>query len=189
VQLPGYRAALERGWSPDNLRGAAAITETLARIEADAAAFIALTHDPEAQGPPVTLLDGSTRPRIPGLSRWIWHGGAADDEPDGFCGVIGLRWLPGTAELPPHVLGHVGYSVVPWRRGQGHATRALGLLLAVAREQGLPWVDLTTDPDNTASQRVITANGGQLLGAYDRGPAWGHSAALRYRIALEPTPP
>ncbi len=182
AQLPGYRAALERGWSPDNLRGAAAITETLARIDADAAAFIALTHDPEAKGPPVTLPDGSTRARIPGLQRWVWRGEATDDDPDGFCGVIGLRWLPGTTELPPHVLGHVGYAVVPWQRGRGHATRALGLLLPLAREQGLPHVELTTDPDNLASQRVMTANGGELLGTFDRGAAWGHTPALRYRI-------
>jgi predicted acetyltransferase len=40
-----------------------------------------------------------------------------------FCGSIGLRWLPGTEELPPHCLGHIGYAVVPWKRRLG-----LGLL-------------------------------------------------------------
>jgi len=36
--LPAFRAAHERGWSPDNVRGPAAIAETLAQIDADAAA-------------------------------------------------------------------------------------------------------------------------------------------------------
>jgi len=30
-----------------------------------------------------------------------------------FCGQIAFRWQPGTEALPPHCLGHVGYSVVP----------------------------------------------------------------------------
>ena len=31
-------------------------------------------------------------------------------------------------------------------------------MLAVAREIGLPFIELTTDTDNAASQRVITGN-------------------------------
>ena len=37
--LPGYVAALERGWSPDNVRGQAAAQEELARIATDAEAL------------------------------------------------------------------------------------------------------------------------------------------------------
>ena len=34
-------------------------------------------------------------------------------------------------------------------------------MLGEARAVGLPFVEITTDPDNIASQRVITANGGE----------------------------
>ena len=100
-------------------------------------------------GPPVTLPDGSQVPRVPSLQHWIWD--AADEGPGGFVGLINLRWNHGHAPLPPYVLGHVGYSLVPWQRQRGHGTRALGLLLPVARELGMGFIDLTTDPDNLPS--------------------------------------
>ncbi|TIX68141.1 MAG: GNAT family N-acetyltransferase, partial [Mesorhizobium sp.] len=100
--LPSYKAALERGWSPDNVRLEEATREQLAAIEEDPAAFLASLDDPEGRGPPITLPDGTTVPRLPGFRRWIWDGEAA--------GSIGFRWQPGTAALPSHVLGHIGYA-------------------------------------------------------------------------------
>jgi hypothetical protein len=38
--LPGYRAALERGWSADNVRGKVAADEELVKITKDSAAFL-----------------------------------------------------------------------------------------------------------------------------------------------------
>ena len=58
LHLPSYVAALERGWSADNLRPEAA-QEELARVRTDARAFIAGMDDRQAKGPPVTLPDGS----------------------------------------------------------------------------------------------------------------------------------
>lgn len=173
--LPDYTAALQSGWSPDNTRPEAA-AEQLAAIAADAGAFLASLEDREARGGPVTLPDGSRVPRLPGFRRWIWDGG--------FVGSIGLRWQPGTSALPPHVLGHIGYAVVPWKRRQGHATEALRLLLPEARALGLDWVELTTDPDNLASQRVILACGGVAMGHFAKGAAYGGAAGLRFRIML-----
>ena len=92
--LPGYVAALERGWSPDNVRGVAAAQEELARIAVNADAFLASLIDREAAGGPITLPDGTTVPRLPGYRRWLWDGE--------FCGSIGLRWQPGTEALPPY---------------------------------------------------------------------------------------
>lgn len=177
--LPGHVDALQRGWTPDNVRGAAAAAEALARIAADADAYLALTENLQGGGPPVTLADGSQVQRLPSLTRWIW-----DTEDDAFAGSINLRWAKDHAPLPPHVLGHVGYTVAPWQRRRGHATRALALLLDVARAQGLPFMHLTTDLDNEASQRVITANGGVLEGEFDKGPVYGHQRGLRFRIDL-----
>ncbi len=180
--LPVYAAALERGWTPDNVRGLVANQEALARIAENPEGFVALTDDPQGGGPLVTLADGSQVARVPSLQRWIWD--AADDGPGGFVGLINLRWNHGHAPLPPHVLGHVGYSLVPWQRRRGHGTRALALLLPVARALGMDHVELTTDPDNEPSQKVITANGGVLLGAFDKGPVYGHRPGLRFRIEL-----
>ena len=159
--LAAYRTALERGWSADNVRGAVAAREELDRIDSDPAAFLALMDDPEGLGPPVTLPDGSTVPRVPSLRRWMWLPGADGGQ---FAGSIGLRWAKHGAPLPPHVLGHIGYAVVPWQQGRGIATRALALLLPLARERGLVHVEITTHPDNHASQGVMTANGGVLVG-------------------------
>ena len=63
--------------------------------------------------------------------------------------------------------------------------RALGLLLPLARAQGLLFVELTTDPDNTASQRVITANGGVLVEHFTKDAAYGGTPGLRFRIDLD----
>ena len=180
--LPGFRAALERGWSDYNIRGAAAASETLQRLDTDPASFFITTDDPQALGPPVTLPDGTQRARIPGLQRWIWDAG--DDSAEGFAGSINLRWMAASAALPPHVLGHIGYAVVPWRQRQGHATRALALLQPLAREHGLRSVEITTDPDNIPSQKVITANGGVLVEHFNKGEAYGHKAGLRFRFDI-----
>ena len=175
--LASYVAALERGWSADNVRGATAAREELEQIRADSEAFLAGMEDLEAKGPRVTLPDGSTVSRLPGFRRWLWDGE--------FAGSIGFRWQPGTTELPPHCLGHIGYAVVPWKEGKGYATEALRLLLVEARLSGLPYVEVTTDPQNIASQRVIEKNGGTLVERFTKPPQFGGTLGLRYRVGLE----
>ncbi len=175
--LASYVAALEIGWSPDNVRGQAATDEELRRIAADAQAFLASKVDREAKGDPITLPDGRVVARLPGFQRWLWDGE--------FCGVIGLRWQPGTEALPPHCLGHIGYAVVAWKRNRGYATAALAQTLPLARAEGLRYVEITTDPDNFASQRVIEANGGILFEHFVKPAQLGGKPGLRYRIALE----
>ena len=152
--LAGYAEALRRGWSPNTMRPEAA-PEELDAIARDAAAFVRSLVDREAAGPPILLPDGSFGRRLPGYHKWLWDGE--------FCGSIGLRWQPGTTALPSHVLGHIGYSVVPWKRRRGYATRALGLILSDAHTEGLDYVEITTDLDNIASQRVSEAHGGELV--------------------------
>ena len=173
--LPGYVHALRQGWSPDNLRPQAALDE-LARIAEDPDRFLSEQVDREAKGPSITLPDGSTVPRLPGYSRWMWDGE--------FCGSIGFRWQPGTTALPPYCLGHVGFSVVPWKRRRGYATRALQLLLPQAGEEGLAYIDLTTNSDNIASRRVIEANGGKLVERFHKPAGYGGAESLRFRISL-----
>ena len=175
-RLPGYVVALSRGWSPDNVRGAAAAIEELEEIQKDAAGFVEGLTDREAKGPPIVLPDGTSAPRLPGYRLWLWDGE--------FCGSISLRWQPGTSKLPAHVLGHIGYTVVPWKEGRGYAKLALKLMLARARDEGLEYVEITTDLANIASQRVIQANGGVLIERFRKPVQYGTRDGLRYCIDL-----
>lgn len=172
--LPSYTAALERGWSPDNVRGIVASREELARIRDDADAFLASMEDLEGKGDPIHLPDGTLARRLPGFRRWMWDGE--------FVGSIGFRWEPGTTDLPPYCLGHIGYAVVPWKQRRGHATKALRLLLSEIQFTGLPFVEITTNADNVASQRVVEANGGVLHERFDKPAVYGGGPGLRYRI-------
>lgn len=173
--LPGYIDALEKGWSPDNTRPTAWI-ELLERIAENSTRFLVEQIDREARAGPVTLPDGTTVPRLPGYSQWMWDGE--------FCGSIGFRWQPGTNELPPYCLGHIGYAVVPWKRKRGYATRALALLLPQAKNEGLDYVEIIADADNIPSQRVIETNGGVLVERFFKSEVYGGTESLRYRIML-----
>jgi predicted acetyltransferase len=175
--LPSYVAALERGWSHDNLRGPSFIREQLERIAADADAFLAGLVDRRG-GAPLALPDGTVVPRLPGYQRWMWDGE--------FCGSIGFRWQPGTEALPPYCLGHIGYAVVPWKEGRGYATEALRQTLRDIRSEGLRYVEITTRPDNKASQRIIEKNGGVFVEEFVMHPSLGGHREFRYRIALGP---
>ena len=172
--LPGYVDALKRGWHADNTRGQDAIQEDLDAIAKDAAKWVALRTDIEARGAGITLPDGTVAKRIPGYALWMWDGE--------FCGMINFRWQNGTPDLPPTCLGHIGYSVVPWKRGLGYATKALGDILKDVPNRGLPFAELTTDVTNLASRKVIEANGGVLIEEFTKTAHHGGTQGLRYRI-------
>jgi len=154
VFLPGYIEALKAGWSPNTTRNVSG--EQLAAIRADVGAFLhGLTQ--RDGGGTIALGDSAVMPRLPGRVLWVWDGE--------FCGAINLRFVPGTLDLPPHVSGHVGYAIVPWKQRRGYATRALALMLPVAHGIGLPRLLVTCDAGNVASRRVIKANGGIAAGS------------------------
>ena len=172
AMLPQYEAALAQGWSPDTERDVSA--EQLARLRSNPNAFL---FDLSRQDGTIITADGREVRRLPGRVFWL-------DDGD-FCGVINLRFVPGSDALPDYVSGHIGYAVVPWKRRRGYATRALALVLPIAREVGLQRVEITCDDDNEASRRVIVRNGGVLNGTR---PEAGGKRKLVFRIDLAADP-
>jgi len=169
-RLRGYAAALATGWSPDTTQDVSAAQ--LAALRRDPVAFLAeLTR----QDGTIVTASGTAVPRLPSRVFWL-------DDGD-FCGVINLRFVPGSDELPDYVSGHIGYAVVPWKRRRGYATRALALILPVACEVGLRHVEITCDDDNDPSRRVILKNGGVPAGAR---PMPGGRTKLVFSLALGP---
>jgi len=91
--------------------------------------------------------------RVHSSNYWIVDG-------DEFLGYLAVRHA-----LTPYLLeegGHIGYSVRPSRRREGHATRALVLALDVARTLGLERALVTCDHDNVPSRLTIERAGGVL---------------------------
>ncbi len=79
-------------------------------------------------------------------------------EGEEFVGYLAIRH-----ELNEFLLeegGHIGYSVRPSRRRDGHATRAVRLALHEASALGIDRALVTCDEDNHPSRRTIERNGG-----------------------------
>jgi predicted acetyltransferase len=168
--------ALQAGWYSNSPQGPRFAVEELARIKADATAYLSSLIEIADLGQFVQLHDGRTLPRLSSMRFWIWDGE--------YCGFIRLRRWPGHDNLPPECLGHIGYAVVPAKRRKGYASQALAETLCIARSEGLASVELATDFENTASRRTIERNGGILVERFVKpGKSVGQGSVL-YRISL-----
>jgi predicted acetyltransferase len=154
--LPGYERALAAGWSPETSpEPQHGIREQhLREIRADPQGFLKwLTGINRVVE---RLLDGTPVPPMREVVYWI-----SDGE---FSGVISLRRLRNSGELPAGISGHVSYAVVPWKSRKGYARQALADLLLKAPSFGLNRLLVTTHQDNLPSRRVIEATGGIFAG-------------------------
>jgi tagatose 1,6-diphosphate aldolase len=92
----------------------------------------------------------------------------------------------------PHLeryAGHIGYGVLPQHRGHHYASRAVRLLLPLARQLNLDPLCITCDPENAASRRTLELAGAELIEIVDVPPDCiihqrGHPRKCRYRLAL-----
>jgi len=83
----------------------------------------------------------------------------------------------------------MGHRTNPLRRALGNRTRRRQArdrpdIFDPGGNGALTFVELTTDADNAASQRVILANGGRLVGPFRKLEAHGGAEGLRFRIEL-----
>lgn len=145
-----YREALERGWSPNTLVDKS--KEALEHLQENEAEHLA---SQDGLPPwPLKLGDGCEVQQLPVIGRWLWDGA--------FCGFIRMRYQPGQQDVPPYVLGNIGYSVVPWKHNLGYATKALQLMMAEARALKLRRLVVVCTPENAASRRVLEKCGAVL---------------------------
>ena len=173
AELPAIASAWEKvlAEKPNHFR-----QQVLDQIKNDPESYLK-SIDGGLDGSLILLEDGSEVSKLPMITRYMW----VDGQP---AGAISYRWQPGTTELPPHVLGHIGYETFPWFQRQGYATSALAQILQYPREQGMPFVEIVTNVDNYASQKVVANNGGVLKEEFEKPASSGGGKALRYLIAL-----
>lgn len=189
--LQSYIQALRRasydwqtqGATPEDKRRQSAdiASKRILSICADPQQFLSLFDDLRAQAAPYMLADKTVAYAVPSLRRWIW-----DTHSQAYCGTISLRWQYASTALPAHLMGHIGYSVVPWMQNKGYASFALAQILKLAKITGLKELTLVTDADNLPSQRVILKNGGRLAEKFYKPAVYGGTLALRYVVQIEP---
>lgn len=141
-----------REFGNDPVNGSGIWHWTAARDDLGLAAYLAFVADLATRADPnIPVEAGKVR------SDYYW---IVDGEPEVVVGFLALRH-----SLTPALLdvgGHIGFSVRPSRRRQGHATRALGCAIPRATALGIDRVLVTCDDGNIGSVRAIEANGGQL---------------------------
>lgn len=63
-----------------------------------------------------------------------------------------------------YYLGNVGYGIEEEYRGNSYAYKACLLIFEVARKLELPYLIITCDPDNVASNKTLQKLNGEFLG-------------------------
>lgn len=95
-----------------------------------------------------------------------------------YCGRISLRHY--LNDFLRESYGHIGYDIVPGKRGRGYATKALAMCLKKAKKLGLNEILISCDADNPASRRVIEKNGGILF----EQKMYNDKELLRFKITI-----
>jgi predicted acetyltransferase len=145
---PSYLEALREGFR----RGEQdTVTERRVRqIEADFAGYLAVITNQTGN---IRLPTGEIVPKVPFSLHWLTDG-------DVFIGEASLRH-----QLNAHLMregGHIGYGIRPSYRGRGYGRRILALALEECRRVDIERALVTCLDSNTASARIIEANGGVL---------------------------
>jgi predicted acetyltransferase len=100
-----------------------------------------------------------------------------------------IHFRVGTNDKLQRFAGHMGYTVAEAARGHHFASRAIRLLLPLAKSHGLTELWITCNPDNAASRRTCELAGAVFVEMADLSPetnmyAHGERRKCRYRIDL-----
>lgn len=115
---------------------------------------------PEALAPEIQRLLAEADPATELREDWVHCTYFWIVEDDEFVGYLAIRHALNHFLLEQG--GHIGYSVRPSRRREGHASRALMLALTESRRLGLDRALVTCDHDNIPSRLTIERAGGVL---------------------------
>jgi tagatose 1,6-diphosphate aldolase len=101
-----------------------------------------------------------------------------------------IHFRVGTDEKLQRFAGHVGYTVAEDARGHRFASRAIRLLIPLAKRHGLTELWITCNPDNAASRRTCEQPGAVFVEIVDLPVesdmyARGERRKCRYRIDLQ----
>jgi len=102
-------------------------------------------------------------------------------ENDEYIGKIDIRHQ--YTDYLHQIAGIIGYDIRPSKRGHGYGKLLLKLGLERARQMDFDELIITCDIDNTASRKVMEANGGQLVNQVPAGP--GLPDKLRFLFPTE----
>jgi predicted acetyltransferase len=140
--LPSFLEAVKE-WDPMRNQFYLDLTES---EQADGESYVQKLLDEElGKGLPVGW--------VPATRLWMVEG-------DRFYGTLSIRHE--LTEDLRKVGGHIGYDIKPSERGKGYGTLQLKLGLEKAKQMGINEVLITCDAGNTASRKIIEANGGKL---------------------------
>jgi predicted acetyltransferase len=143
THVRSYQSAVAEGYEPD--RAAPPVSRIEAHLE-----WL------NRQDDEMILADGTRSIRPPHVHLWMVHAYT-------FIGRVNVRFR--LNEALQSWGGNIGYEIRPSFRGRGFGTQILAMALPVARNAGLPGVLLTALDTNTASIRIIEANGGRMVSA------------------------
>lgn len=141
-----------RAWTPEDL---AFVVE--ACQDADVSRYSPVIPFPYAEADARGWFESQEPARLAGDALDFAVTDAATGKPLGAIGLNGVNEMLGSAQM--------GYWLARAARGHGHMTRAVRLLAQWAFDRlGLARLELTTDPENIASQRVAERCGFQKEG-------------------------
>lgn len=174
--IKSYQSALKKGWKIHEGIADEDIIEEMEFIKKNPELFIEIITSSKTKQNYIELNNNDKIPAIPNFRFWIDDGE--------YCGEISLRWQNNSPELPDSCLGHLAWAVVPWKRGDGYAKKAVEKLLPIVKKLGLPWLDIAMTHDNIASWKTAENLGAIRICTFQINCNQIITEAYKYRLAL-----
>lgn len=164
--VPSYIAALQEGMKSARHKTATEEINALENPSDETWAMFAQTC-PNSTGTPNFCMEDMF---------WLTKG-------DLFIGFVSLR--KEMAEDRAKYGGNTGREFRPTERNKGYGTQSISLLMAIAQQRGLPYLEMATAQDNIAAQRPWEKHGAKRIGEFVRaGYDYPEDKGVKYRLEL-----